>query len=224
MTTIIDLSSDDETPPAPKPQGMSVASTQQHKTYQRVRKQQHCQASKTQPIEIKDDNLSQLRLHQKDLDFIDHVVMIWLHRARKGYKNIEMPDDILKAKANEAVNVMKLDKSLFCENTWIMGFHEKLKKLKESKQMIEYGKSKMFKIEAIIDAENSSFYRNYDENKFKETKRLLKETHKEKLAQELKEIEDTQQKQLENMLQQQKKHLEWVKEAQKQQIARIKYA
>ncbi|XP_055842151.1 uncharacterized protein LOC129909171 [Episyrphus balteatus] len=208
MATIIDLSSDDETQDNKNKETINAVSTATSATKTNTTKSpyQSCQMSY---IETK---------RRKIDDFIDHVVLIWLGRVRLGFKNLEMPHNILKSKAKEAASILNTS-DIFHEAEWLMRFQKRVKKMQNDGKKIPIGKSKVFRIKDIIKEERPKFFGNIAT---KETTPLDENVSVD--LTENKETENIEQIQLSKMLEEQKKHLELIKEAQRQQIEKVKEA
>lgn len=198
----IDLSSDEE------PQTNTLTSTHSNTAVLRTttngtketsRETTQAQGNRVQRMKIK-----------STMDFIDHVVMIWLFRVQTGYKNIEIPPNILKSKAKEAAVVLKVDEK-FPEDKWLQGFEAKMKYMQVHGTIVDIGSSRAYRIAEIISEEKK---------KFPSVLKKIELTSfqgrpKAKSAWQASKIE------LSKVLDQQKKNLEQIKKAQKQQMEKI---
>lgn len=181
----IDLSSDEETPtPTQTIHDFATSSV----VIQHKKPIQSC------PRKIKSTN-----------DFIDHVVMIWLCRVQSGYKNIEIPSNILKAKAFEAAKVLKVN--YFSEDEWLDRFEAKMKFMQDNQETLDLGTSNAYRIEQIIDEERDKFFVKF--SKLKSIK--VSESEKLKTNNKNKKVK------LSEILEEQKRNLEQIKAAQNQQ-------
>lgn len=205
----IDLSSDDD---EPTQEGTTAAVTNTHTI--------------TTPPQIQTvQRNSQLQSYQgfisfeKMIDFIDRVVMIWLCRVQKGYKNVQMPSNILKTKAEEAANVLGVGSTIFPPD-WQSRFEKKVHEMFERGDKFNLGKSNSIRIEEIIRAEMSTlFLSSRESKKTRKTEPKEKSIPTPSVAPTYQtKIENKQDDQLSKVLNEQKKHLEQVKQAQLERI------
>lgn len=204
----IDLSSDDDEP-IQKETNTAITNTHgrsRNQTSQKSSQNQSCQ---------------EFSSFDTVLDYIDHIVMIWLSRVQKGYRIFEMPSNVLKAKATEAATILGVDSIIFPPD-WQLRFQRKVKKIFEQGKQINFGQSNSIRIEEIIKEQKlNPFSTTTESNEARgiESKEINIHTAAETRKFQNNKTEDKQDDQLSIVLNQQKKHLEQVRQA---QIERIK--
>lgn len=149
------------------------------------------------------------------IDFIDRVVMIWLCRVQKGYKNVQMPSNILKTKAEEAANILGVGTTIFPPD-WQLRFEKKVHEMFKRGDKFNLGKGNSIRIEEIIRAEKSTLL-SYSK-KPEETRKTEPKENNIPTPSVAPKIGNKPDDQLSKVLNEQKKHLEQVKQAQLERI------